>query len=303
MEIGEPEASAPGIFRQTHPRKFAISILVAVHLLLAILPLGIAFIPFDSQMLPLMWALSSLPFSQLMLLSMWLGMTPGKLFPKAILASLAVSYLVIWPAAGSVLMSSEASVASFFPEYLRIVLSVLPMLAILSVVMVSASFLVGSICYRKDRDRLLMNPRIQFSLFAILALCTIICVLLGLVRLSRENSASENSPIVVVQMLLVVVVFALNLLATIWATLGTGRVMYRLAIVYVLAVLLGFSMAVGAGQSPFSEPWWLFAGSSLIVLVPTTVVALTLLYVRKLGFRLVSRDKRADPGIKPSMWG
>lgn len=286
----------------TNPRPKSIYALIVVHFFLAIAPLGTAFIPFNSLSLPLMWALSSIPFSQIMLLSMWLGMTPGKLLSKSILAIFAISYLGVWIATGSVLMSSEVSVVSTLPEYLRIITVSLVMLAILSVVMAGASHLMGSICYTKGCDRVLKDSRFQFSLFAILALATITCVVLGLVRLSRDNSDSDESVIVVIQTFFAVVVFALNLLTTIWATLGAARVITRLLIVFVVAVLLGCSMAIGAGHSPFSEHWWLFASFTLIVLVPTTIVTLTLLYLRRLGYRLTLPVEKSDTAIKPSVW-
>ena len=175
-------------------------------------------------------------------------------------------------------------------------------LAGLSVVMSGVSRWVGTIRYTNETDRELVESRPRYSLFSILAVSTAISLVLGLVRLSRASTPADDAPLVVAQMLLSIVAFALNLLATIWATLGAGRAQYRIVAVFVIAILLGFSMSVGVGNSPFAEPWWLFASSSLIVVVPTTIVALTLLYLRKLGFRLIPRNQQSEPEIKPSLW-
>lgn len=162
----------------------------------------------------------------------------------------------------------------------------LGIVAVLSAVMAGTSRLLGTIRFTKDTDLPSTEPRFHYSLFALLAVSTATALVLGLVRMSRVEIASDQSQ--TVSILLAIVVFALNMLAIIWATLGAGHVKRRLSGVFVIAILLGLSMAIAVGNSPYSQPWWLFISTSLIVLVPTSITALTLLYLRRLGFRLIA---------------
>jgi hypothetical protein len=140
------------------------------------------------------------------------------------------------------------------------------------------------------------EPRFHFSLLTLLAISTVLALLLGLVRMSRMREPAEMETEHVVDYLLALVIYGLNTLATIWATLGLGRVKRRLSLVLFIAVMLGFSFAIGVGNSPLSEPWWLFISLPVVVVLPTTIVALSLLYLRRLGFRLVppQTSARAD---------
>ncbi len=274
-------------------RPSAICPLVAVHLVLATAPVGAAVLLSDFndvRMLPFIWALSSIPFSQLMLLSIWVGMAAGRVLPKILLVILATALLVVWITFGQVLGSTEPppSLVSIFVLNLAIMLGIV---AVLSVAMAGTSRLVGTIRFANDTDLPANEPRLHYSLFALLAISTATALVLGLVRLSRMEIESEQSQ--TAEYLLAVVVFALNMLTTIWATFGKGHVKRRLLAVFLVSICLGFSMWVGAGNSPFSEPWWLFCSGALIVVVPTAVVACTLLWLRGIGFRLVAA--RVEP--------
>ncbi len=273
----------------TSTQRSAIRGLVAVHFVLASAPLGAALLLGDLndlRMLPFLWALSSIPFSQITLLSIWVGMvSTGKILPKILPAILATALLTVWITSGQVLGSTEppiTMVALFF-QNLAIMLGIV---AVLSVVMAGTSRLVGTIRFTKDTDLPSNEPRFHYSLFALLAISTATALVLSLVRMSRVEIASDLPQ--TVSYLLAIVVFALNTFAIIWATLGAGHVKRRLFGVFVIAMLLGLSMAIAVGNSPYSQPWWLFISTSLIVLVPTSITALTLLYLRRLGFRLIS---------------
>jgi len=280
----------------TSTQRSEICGLVAVHLVLATAPLGAALLLGDFndlRMLPFVWALSSIPFSQIMLLSIWVGMAAtGRILPKILFAFLATAFLVVWITSGEVLGSTERPPISIVSLYFQNLAIVLGFFAVLSSVMVGTSRLVGTIRFTKDTDLPSNEPRFQYSLFALLAASTATALVLGLVRMSRVEIASDLSQ-TVVSILLAIVVFFLNMLAIIWATLGAGHVKSRLFAAFLVSIILGFSMSVGAGQSPFSEPWWLFAAGPLIVVVPTAVVACTLLWMRRIGFRLVTA--RAEP--------
>jgi hypothetical protein len=269
-------------------RPSEIYALIAVHCVLAAAPVGAALLLGDFndvRMLPFIWALSSIPFSQIMLLSIWVGMAAGRILPKIFLAILATAWLVVWVSSSQVLGSTEPPPSLVSDVFLNLAI-MLGFVIVLSVAMTGTSRLVGTIRFTGDTDLPANVPGLHYSLFALLAVSTTTALVLGLVRMSRVEGATDQSQ--TVYYLLAVVVFALNMLTTIWATLGKGHVKRRLLAVFLVSICLGFSMSVGAGQSPFSEPWWLFYSGTLIVVVPTAVVACSLLWLRRIGFRLVA---------------
>ena len=257
---GEPEASAPGDFSHSHPRPTAIYALVAVHLLLAIAPLSMALIPFSIRALPLGWALASISYAQVMLLSMWIGMTRGRTIPKILLAITVAVYSSFWSVAGWAVFTDGRLENISSLTTLQPLLFLLAILAMLSFLMAGASRLMRSIRFVNKSEAVVADPGIRFSLCTILAILTSASVVLGLTRLSNVKIAEEHSSsLMTAEMLLAIVVFALNLLTIILATLGAGPTKLRLFGVLLVAVSLGFSMAIGAGNSPFTEPWWIFA--------------------------------------------
>lgn len=271
-------------------------ILVGVHLVVAIAPLGMAFVPFDIQTLPIIWGLASIPIAQVMLMSTWIGMTTGNLIRKMASSTLAILYISFWSALGQVFMSSEATTDLIIPVYLQNTAFLLVFLAVLSMGLAGASRLVGSIRFAKEADLQLANPQFRYSLASLLALTTTTSLILGLVRASN---ASANDGLMVALYLLAIVVFAVNILATIWATLGDGRVVRRLFAVFFVSAALGISIAIGAGNSLETGPLWLFASHSLIVVVPTSIVAITLLVTRTLGCRLLPTQSAPNSEIIP----
>ena len=108
---------------------------LAVHFVLALAPLGMPLVPLDMRFLSMLWVLASVPLSQLMLLSIYLGMTVGKLKNKFLVATAAVLFLGIWPAMGEYLMATDRSTASFGTSYLRLLGMDAGLLVVLSLVL------------------------------------------------------------------------------------------------------------------------------------------------------------------------
>lgn len=275
----------------------ALKVLVSAHLALAVAPLGVAFVPFDIWTLPIIWGLASIPISQVMLLSAWLGMAKGKILRKLAAAAVAISFLSIWLVLGQGLMSTEVTLNLILSAYWKNLGMLLVFLAILSAVMAGASRLAGVIRFTNEANLLLAETRFKYSLFALLTVTTTAALILGLARASRTNIANDG---MVAQTALGIVVFVTNMLATIWATLGTGHVVRRLLAVYFVSIVLGLSLAIGSGNSLETGPWWLFASMSLIVVVPTTIVAITLLVLRAQGYRLLPISAAPSPENKGS---
>ncbi len=282
----------------TSTQRKAVRGLVAVHLVLATAPLGAELLGdfIDLRMVPLKWVLSStlIPFSQIMLLSIWVGMAAtARKLPKILLAILATAFIAVWVTSGEVLGSTKPpiSMVSLYFGHLAIMLGIF---AVLSAVMVGTSLLVGTIRFTKDTDLPSAEPRFRNSLFALLVVSTATALVLGLVHMSRVESESNPFPAAAgMSLLLGMVVFALNMLTTIWATLGAGHVKRRLLAAFLISLILGISMSVGTGRSLFSELWWSFVSDSLSVVLLAAVMACTLLWIRRIGFRLV--PARAKP--------
>lgn len=278
----------------TGTQRRAILGLLAVHVVLSPAPLAAGLLFGDSnniEMLPFVWALQSVFLSQVMLVSIWVGMPKtGRILPKILFAILATAFLAVWITSGEVLGSREKpiSIVSLYFQNLAIMLG---FVAVLSLGMFGTSGLVGTVRFTGDTNLPSTEPRFHYSLFALLAVSTATAVVLGLVRVAREDEASEQSQMVV-DYVLAVVVFALNILATIWATLGAGHVNRRLLVVLVVSILLGFFITMATGNSPFQEPWWLFFFGPLIVIVPTVIVACSLLWMRRIGYRLVASQTK-----------
>jgi len=262
--------------------------IVVVHLAIAVAPLGMAFVPPDIRTLPVLWGLASIPLSQIMLLSVWLGMTRGSAICRIAIAILAVLYITIWPSLGEILMRDEETPNPMPSVYWQYTGVMLVFLAVLSAVMAGAKRVVGFICFTSKADALSTETRSQYSLFTLLAMTTATAMILGLVRSSQTSSADG---IIIAQYLLAIVVLVVNVVVTVWATLGTGHVVRRLVLVFLVSTMLGLALAIGAGNSLDTGPWWLLTASSLILVVPTTIVAVTLLVIRTLGYRLQPRQK------------
>lgn len=266
----------------------AIRQLVALHLLLALAPLGMGVIPISYWTLPLAWCLESMPISQVMLLSIWVGMIKTRrLFLKLILAGSGATFLAFWLAWAQVLIAAWAPFEAFGPAFLNFVCVLLVLLAVTSLVLAGASRLIGMILIPQDSDTPPAEPQYRFSLFTLLAFATATAVLLGLVRISRVNTASFGTAATFMEFTLGAVVYSLNTLVAVWAALGPGHVGRRLGVVFLLSVVLGYCFAIGTYSSFSTEPWWLFVSFPLVIIVPTAIVALTLLYLRGLGFRLI----------------
>jgi len=262
--------------------------LVAVHVVLAIAPLGEALVPSGKWTLPLLWSLASIPLSQLMLLSAWLGMTRGNTIRRIVIAVLATLYIAFWPSLGEFLRLAEVFRRPLPSINLQFTWIMLLFLASLSAVMMGARRFVGTIHFASRSDARCGELHSQYSLIALLAVTTATALILGLVRGSRTGGVDG---VTIAQYLLAVVVFVVNILATIWATLGAGHVVRRIAAVYCVSLMLGLSWANGAGYSLDTKPWWLFPLSSLILIVPTTIVVVTLLVIRSLGYRLLPQQE------------
>jgi hypothetical protein len=220
-------------------------------------------------------------------------MPTGKYLYKLFSATMATAFLAVWHAAAQVLMAPSQTFAVAVLDYLQNFVMIGLLATLLSLALFGVSRLIGTIRPPEEGDLPLAEPRFHFSLLALLAIATSLAVLLGLVRITRTTVRSGGEGEGAADYLLVIVVYGLNTLATLWATLGPGHVWRRLGVVLFVSVLLGLCFAVAMGNSPEMGGWWFFLSHSVVVVVPSVIVALTLLYLRRLGFRWIPLSARS----------
>ncbi len=226
---------------------------------------------------------ASISLSQLMLLSIYLGMTAGKRKRKLLFAAIAVLFLAIW-----LPLASEGASKSFGASYLQLVSSYTGILLALTFVAACARRFIGSIRFSPESSQLAANTRSQFSLLTLLVVLTTLAVLSGLARASRWTPELERGSIRVAEYLFVAVVFGLMVLSVVWASLGHDSTIGRLPVILFLSAMLGlFFLPQDVGVSPDAVYWEEVLSCCLLTFVSTSVVAVTLLPFRRLGFRLV----------------
>lgn len=258
--------------------------ILTAHLVLAVAPVGMAFVPPSVSGLPVIWALASINLSQLMLLSVYVAMFTGRARNKILVATVGMAYIAVCQTIGEQLMAGVASISSIGGSYLRLICMDAGIFIVLTVVLVGARKVLGSI---RRLDVFASTPKDthpQFSLLTLLLVLSIAALVMGLVRSSRMAENPGDTRMMVVQFALFAAVFGTNIIAIVWATLGIGAVMRKLTIVIAVSAILGLSF--GVSNSHDTLGWWLLASSPLVTLVPTVIIASTLFSLRPLGFRL-----------------
>jgi hypothetical protein len=258
--------------------------LVVAHLIIAMAPVTLGLVTFSQYSLPYLWAVSSVPFAQIMLLAMWIGLGTGKPFHKLATAALSAIYISFWHALGTKLLGGESWLVEIF---LRDGMQMLAILAVLSGVMFCLRRWLGQIQHFVDPQPLDTAAQTRYSLFTALSMSTAGSLFMALFSISMEKGESESSTAVVAHIMLIMATLCLLLVSSIWAALAPGIVRYRIAAIAVLAALLGVSLAVSAGHTPAQGGWLMLAAASLIVVVPAAIVCGSLLYLRAGGYRLV----------------
>jgi hypothetical protein len=269
-----------------------IVLLVVVHLMIAVLPVTLGLVTFSQYSLPYIWAISSVPFSQVMLLAIWIGIGQSKLSYKVAAALLAVGYISFWFGIGTSFLSSERL---RLEDFVRDSMQILAILAVVSLMIFGLRRWLGQIYYYVDPELLDATAKTRYSLFTALGLTTAGAFCMALFRISIEVDDIESSYATIAHILLIMTTFALMSVSIIWAALAPGIVRYRITAIAFLAALLGITLAVSAGNTPEQGGWWMLAGATLIVLIPTAIVCGSLLFLRGGGYRLVKTPVTSLP--------
>lgn len=265
-----------------------LKLLVAIHVVLAILPAGAFLVPNDIVFIPLLWAMVSVMYAQLMLLAVWLGLGTSKWTVRMASAVLAVAYLTIWLFVGFSIRPDTTA-----PSYFRLFASFCGLILIIAGV-----FLLLRRKHGEIRDitgqQVSSRPRSQFSILQLLLVTAVVAVLLALIRAATaDRSGTEFSGLA--SSVLAFVVFLVTTLIAPWAVLSMGPVRSRVVILLLVALLLGIALALVS--LPFnltivSRVWtWYFLAECLILDFLTVIVIVSLLVVRSCGYRLIRKDQ------------
>jgi hypothetical protein len=170
---------------------------------------------------------------------------------------------------------------NYFLILLLIALTVVPIIVVLS-------------CLRNSRRRLRLvdlastapaSEGIQFSIRHLLLATAIVAVVLGIGRGVR--TITDTQWVNVVAVAIFPPCFIMVELATLWASLGIGRPIPRLAVVIPTAFVVGAVPAFYLPGPPTQESWQYFIWPAIVGL-QALITAGSLLVVRSCGWRLVS---------------
>jgi hypothetical protein len=244
----------------------------------------------------ILFFLTSIQPSQIMLLSIWLGLTPGFNVRKIAAAIMATCFLVVVsgihfaPAVNFADIEINRTILLF--GLLNNCAWYLAELIVFSLVMVAVRRKLGIIRRIDDNIDCSRKKTFQYSFFSLLTLLSLTALILAVVHAFRFTDGPPSYLLYLAYLALKYVVFAINMLAALWATLGIGKAPRRIAVVFFVSVILGFSVALAG---PFGSFFREFTFSKLISLsylaaplvVPTVIVVFSLLFFRRRGFRLV----------------
>jgi hypothetical protein len=265
-----------------------LCIFFAVHGLLALAPLGMLLLRLNISSLPIVWLLSTTPLSQIMLLSIWVGLTPGGHVRKIAACVSAICWFAAERTIVEYVMSTDG--ISLAGSFLRDFASHFSLLSVFCLVMIGARRKLGMI--GRFADVQWRGPTsFQYSLFALLTLASVTALLLGLMRASRLDDDRGSTGVIAAVYVLVFGSFAINTLAAVWAVLAFGKPSRRIIAVLFISLVLGVSIALAMSHDELR--WWLFAGSSMVSVWPTTIVVFSLLFFRRRGFRLARSESEA----------
>jgi hypothetical protein len=262
--------------------------LVGAHLVLAAAPLLGMLVEINMQTLPLLWALSSLPLGGLMTLSVWVGVGRTRPLWRVAIGLAANFYLSTFSfIAHFAAVTETLSKTDWIMGYLEAVAES----ALLLLVLGGTFMLIG-----RRFELALVEPgaaparsgHLQFSMFQILVLMSAVAIVLSLLRLARAATGHEPSTWETITIYsFMFVTFLVNVACAAFAALGTGNVKRNVVLVLAVSILLGVAAAIAMHQD--MTGWWLFVGSTFIMIIPTIMVLASLLVARSCGYRLIHR--------------
>ncbi|HET6883414.1 MAG TPA: hypothetical protein VFI31_24905 [Pirellulales bacterium] len=268
--------------------------LLAGHLLLGLLPAAVRLLPAQMQLWPqhdlvqlTQLALLYPSLGQMMLLGLWAGLGGSRMSVRFIGTILGCTYLAIWPTIGPP-WSAPGTWADWLRHYRQAFFFIGMVVGILAAV-----FLI----IRRWFCQLRLLPadngqpppgRVQYSIQNVMLAMTLVAVVLGLAGNAGPSANSGWQALATAALILVT--FCIDALFAVWATLGVGRIRWRILLVFLVAALLGLVLSVKSGHH--REVWWLMPTWILTWLLPMVVVVASLLVIRSCGYRLVPKSAK-----------
>ncbi len=260
--------------------------LVGMHLLLGVTPVLMFAHPGNLQWVPVTWALASVTIGQLMLLAVWAGLGNSTGEYRWIGSISGLAYLAIWPALAPMLSSyADESVASVFARHAGIDGMVFAVMLGIVLLMRRRFTIV-----RFSGD---VEPQVGRQQFSVRHLLAVIACVAAFLASARVSVAADVTSFwfSIVGSVMFIVAFGASLIVAVWAALAPGLARWRVAAVFLLAIVLGFALSYTMLFRSTQEEWrlWLTATQTAAFALPTVIVVLSLLVVRWAGYRLAPK--------------
>lgn len=267
--------------------------LVALHLIVGIAPLASGWLADAVWVMPVYWALSALCIAQLTLLSLWVVLSERRWPARLAGAVSGTAYVTLWLVLGICISSVSTdhvllTISGFLEVFGYMFASYAALVAV-----ISTAFLLmrrfGARLTNDARTIASLTPRrSQYSVFHLLVITSVCSLILCLVKVSQPSEHLERTGMlaVVAGYLLAIVIFLINSVCAVWATLSPRSPCSRIGIALLVSSLLGVSLATDSGND--AGPWWMVLAASSIPVIVTAIVVLSLLVVRACGYRMVS---------------
>lgn len=281
------------------PVKARLKWLIILHLLVGIAPLASFSLPNGTWTIEAGYALGSLTFAQLMLLSFWVGMSGDTGIVRAVGGLLGTAYIATWPVLAQYV--SPHFVEHELPPITRELLVRFSSFAAFTLLFSGCFVLLRrkgtTLEHLSTFDAAVERPRVKYSVLHLLVLMSTCSLLLSLARIAQptDQTDTEQSTLSLVAIfILMMVVFAINSICAAWASLSLNSPWSRIGLTVGIAILLGISFGVATGH--YSLSWRIFIPVCLIPVLSTAIVIVSLLVVRSCGYRLVpSESLQAAP--------
>jgi hypothetical protein len=236
-------------------------------------------------MLPVQWAATSLPVGGLMALAFWAGMGTTPLVWRLVGTIVSCAYAAVWP---TVTLGLQPNFSTFDPRFYLAMFMQYLVLTLLIAVMFAAMRVRFQIRTNRHTHMEEKTNRVQFTVFHLLVLTSFTAVVLTLMRGARGNGQGVVGWQLSAALALIVIIFFVNTACAVWAVLGSESIRRNCLFVFLASILLGSAVAFAAKHDQLS--WSLFAGGTMITMLPTIGVMLSLLWLRPCGIRIVRRQ-------------
>lgn len=281
------------------PRRGPIRLLAGLQIALAATQLCEALVPPTIHYLPLISAIQCVHLAQVLLLAFWLAFGTDPPRNRVLGVVLGVGCLTGFSEIGHYLtvLANRLTPPDYAWRLLIEFVAALAVIGLIGGVLLAVRRWVAHLDCRKSWDDRLATRDTQFSVLQLLLMTTIAALVLALARGTRASTGSFAWNDLLAQ-ILGFVVFFLNTICGMWASLAEGRTWWRIALVLLISIFLGFVLMMAFGSGPPADfpivlPWWLKWTMLLVTVVPTTIIITSLLLVRQSGYRLVFKTRAA----------